>query len=158
MLARLRHLWLLVSQGPLILIKPHLRSAYRHAQVFSRSLPARLKQPLPESMAAMAKQAELLSLPELSEAQLRQVADLAALLDRASPLGLCLRRSLTRYVLLRSHSVPLDVKFGARFKNDQPDRPITGHAWVTLNDQPYFEDDENWRDFTVMLSFPRTET
>jgi hypothetical protein len=154
-LARLRHLWLLVSQGPLLLINPHLRSAYRQALALSRSLPSRLKQPLPESMAALAAHAEQFKLPELSAAQLRRTADLAALLDRASPLGLCLRRSLTRYVFLRSQGLPVEVKFGARFKNELPDRPITGHAWVTLHGRPYFEDDQNWRNFTVMLSFPQ---
>jgi hypothetical protein len=85
---------------------------------------------------------------------IRNLADLAALLDRRSPLGLCLRRSLTRYYFLRRAGVPVAVQFGAKFSGGQPDRNVNGHAWLTLNGAPYFEDDENWRGFTVMFGFP----
>lgn len=84
----------------------------------------------------------------------RRLADLTALLDRRSPFGLCLRRSLLRYHFLRRAGVPVAVQFGARFKAGQPDRDVTGHAWVALDGQPYFEDGENYRGFRVMLSYP----
>ena len=35
-----------------------------------------------------------------------------------------------------------------------PDRDLAGHAWVTLNGRPYYEDGENYRGFTVMLQHP----
>jgi len=76
------------------------------------------------------------------------------LLDRRSPLGLCLRRSLVRYHYLRRAGLPVDLKFGAKFVAGKPDREVTGHAWLTLNDHPYVEADENWKGFVVMLSFP----
>jgi hypothetical protein len=79
---------------------------------------------------------------------------LAALLDRRSPLGLCLRRSLTRYHFLRRIGVPVVLQFGAKFVAGKPDREVTGHAWLTLNGRPYYEANENWRGFAVMFSFP----
>ena len=87
---------------------------------------------------------------------MREIVDIAALLNRRSPLGLCLRRSMTRYYFLRRAGLPVEVKFGARFKDGKPDRQVTGHAWLTLNGQPYYEADENWREFTVMLTYPES--
>jgi hypothetical protein len=92
---------------------------------------------------------------QFSEDTIRNFADLAALLDRRSPLGLCLRRSLTRYHFLRQADVPVVIRFGAKFVNGIADREIAGHAWLTLNDSPYYEEDENWRGFTVMMSYPQ---
>ena len=85
---------------------------------------------------------------------LRLLADAAALFERRSPLGLCLRRSLVRYHFMRRVGIPLTLNFGARFKVGQPDREVTGHAWVTLNGQPYFEESENYQGFTVMFQYP----
>ncbi len=84
------------------------------------------------------------------------MADVVAWLDRASPLGYCLRQSLTRYRVLRRIDLPLVVHFGARFVDGKPDREISGHAWLTLNGEPYHELTENWRGFTVMWSYPET--
>jgi hypothetical protein len=63
--------------------------------------------------------------------------------------------------------VPVTVHFGAKLIGGKADRPalrhavgqvsITGHAWLTLNDQIYFEASENYRGFSVMLTFPQTE-
>jgi hypothetical protein len=91
------------------------------------------------------------------EPTIRHLADLAALLERRSPLGLCLRRSLTRYHFLRRIGVPVVVCFGAKFVAGRPDRDIAGHAWLTLNGRVYHEDSENWQGFTVMLVHPKTE-
>jgi hypothetical protein len=61
---------------------------------------------------------------------------------------------MLRYHFLRRAGVPVGLNFGARFKGGQADREITGHAWVTLDGQPYFEDGENYQGFTVILRFP----
>jgi hypothetical protein len=61
---------------------------------------------------------------------------------------------MLRYHFLRRVGVPVVLNFGARFKGGQADREITGHAWVTLDGRPYFEDGENYQGFTVMLRFP----
>jgi hypothetical protein len=53
--------------------------------------------------------------------------------------------------------VPVDLQFGAKFKDGKPDRDISGHAWLTLDGRIYHEDGENWRGFTVMLSFPQPD-
>ena len=70
---------------------------------------------------------------------------------------MCLRRSLVRYHFLRRAGLPLVLNFGTRFKGGVADREITGHAWVTLDGKPYFEDGENYRGFTVMLKHPQSE-
>jgi hypothetical protein len=88
----------------------------------------------------------------------RRLADLAALLDRRSPLGLCLRRSLARYYFLRRAGLPVVLQFGARLRpGDAAVRDLRGHAWLTLAGRPYFEVEENWRGFTVMFCYPPPE-
>jgi hypothetical protein len=91
--------------------------------------------------------------PNLPEAHIRDLADLAALLERRSPLGLCLRRSLVRYHYLRPQGLPLEVKFGAKLLGQPEKRGLTGHAWLTLNGNPYHEADANWQGFTVMYTY-----
>jgi hypothetical protein len=118
---------------------------------YARELPAALQGPLPQAVAAQTPQAADLA---LAPASVRNLADSAALFDRSSPLGLCLRRSMLRYHFLRRVGLPVVLNFGARFKGGQADREITGHAWITLDGQPYFEDGENYQGFTVMLRFP----
>ena len=136
-------------------------------RVFVRDLPKTLEAPLPQALAALTPTSPDLAFPNST---VRLLADAAALLERRSPLGLCLRRSLVRYHFLRRAGVPLSLNFGARFNvsttlrprlelvegagSGQPDREVTGHAWVALNGQPYFEDGENYQGFTVMLKYP----
>jgi hypothetical protein len=124
-------------------------------RLFLRELPERMRSPLPAVMAEFTPD----QLPDRGdkniEDNIRQLADLAVLLDRRSSLGTCLRRSLTRYYFLQREGVPVEVHFGARFVNGVPDREITGHAWLSLDDEPYHEDSANWRDFTVMISYPQ---
>jgi Transglutaminase-like superfamily len=62
---------------------------------------------------------------------------------------------LARYHFLRRAGVPLVINFGARFKAGQADREVSGHAWVTLAGQAYYEDGENYQGFTVMLRYPQ---
>lgn len=152
MKTRLQHIWLALSLLPLLAVSPPLRSALVEARQFCQSLPQRLKGPLLEALARLTPTAPADSAP--AENTLRRLADLAALLDRQSPLGLCLRRSLTRYYFLRRSGVPVVLQFGARFVSGKPDREVTGHAWLTLQGQPYYERTENYQGFTVMFSFP----
>ena len=154
MLVRLRHLWLALTVLPVLLFDARQRRLFGEMRAFARRLPQALAAPLPEALAALTSPT---SDPGLPTSALRRLADLTALLDRRSPLGLCLRRSLVRYHFLRRAGLPLVLNFGARFKGGVADREINGHAWVTLDGQPYFEDGENWRGFTVMLKFPRSD-
>ena len=153
MLARLRHLWLALITLPALLFDAHRRRLFAEMRTFARGLPAALSAPLPQALATLTPPTSNLQSP-ISVSTLRRLADLTALLGRRSPLGLCLRRSLVRYHFLRRAGLPLVLNFGARFKSGQPDREITGHAWVTLHGQPYFEDGENYRGFTGMLQYP----
>ena len=152
MLTRLRH-WAL---GVRVLIGLALagsarRELWAEMRRYVRGLPGALAGPLPRAVAAQTPTAADLALPPPA---VRDLADTAALFERGSPLGLCLRRSMLRYHFLRRAGVPLVINFGARFKGGQADREITGHAWVTLDGQPYYEDGENFQGFTVMLRFP----
>ena len=160
---RIRHWRLTISLLPFLFSSKH-RALLREMRSFCQSLPMKLKPSLIEGLRLIdprseTKESNLVLLSELrgqfSEEAIRNLADLAALLDRRSPLGLCLRRSLTRYYFLRRGGVPVVIRFGAKFVNGKADREIAGHAWLTLNDLPYYEEDENWRGFTVMISYPQ---
>ncbi len=164
MKTRLRNIGLALKVMPRILLDPRQRDLFREMRTFIRQLPIVLKAPIPQALQSITP-------PTLSrsnsEQTTREMADVVALLDWASPLGLCLRRSLTRYHFLRELGMPVTVHFGAKMIGGTPDRPalrhavgqvsITGHAWLTLNDQIYFEASENYRGFSVMLTFPQTK-
>jgi hypothetical protein len=115
-------------------------------------MPAALAGPLPTALAAQTLAGTDLSMPPDT---VRLLADAAALFERRSPLGLCLRRSLLRYHFLRRAGLPLVLNFGARFKAGVADRQVSGHAWVTLDGEPYYEDGDNYQGFTVMLRYPK---
>ena len=151
MLTRLRHMGLALRTLPALAFDAHQRSLFARMRAFVYHLPQMLSNSLPEALAILTPQEADLDLPP---AIIRRLADVAALLDRRSPLGLCLRRSLARYHYLRRAGLPLVINFGARFKEGIADREVTGHAWVTLDGQPYFEDGENWQGFTGMLKYP----
>jgi hypothetical protein len=151
MLARLRHLGLALSALPALTFDARQRRIFAEMRAFSRRLPATLAPPLTWALENLTPRSPDLQLPP---AALRRLADLAALLDRRSPLGLCLRRSLVRYHFLRRAGLPLVLNFGARFEDGAPDREVTGHAWTTLNGEAYFEDGDDYHGFTVMLRYP----
>lgn len=160
-MTRIRNWLLAILLAPALLFDARLRRLLAEMRAFCRRLPATLSVPLPKALVEVTPQT---SDPpagpnpgagQLPTSTIRRLADLAALLDRRSPLGVCLRRSLTRYHYLRRAGVPVVVQFGARFVSGRPDREITGHAWLTLDGRPYFEDGENYQGFTVMLSYPQ---
>jgi hypothetical protein len=133
------------------------RALLGEMSAFCRSLPPFLKAPLLEGLRQLTPQAAGSTAAESSSfttGTIRDLADLAALMDRRSPLGLCLRRSLTRYHFLRRAGLPVCLHFGARFLAGKPDREIAGHAWLTLDDAPYYESSDNWQGFKTMLTFP----
>ena len=150
--SRLRNL-ATVTRGLLLgLLSAQWRARLREAQALERGLPARLQLPLPDALAGLTRPRP--DLPSVSPDRLRLLCDTAALLDRRSPLGLCLRRSLVRYHFLRRAGVPVVLQFGAKFKSGQPDRDVAGHARLTLHGEPYYEDGENYEGFIVMFQFP----
>lgn len=116
---------------------------------FEHTLAARMSsQALPDLMAELTSaQADLAT----STDAVREWADAAAAFDVSSPLGICLRRSLVRYYFLRRAGLPVVIHFGARLKET---RDIGGHAWLTLNNEPYYEASENYLGFVVMYSYP----
>lgn len=159
LLARLRHLWLGLRLLPGLLTNAQQRQLLAEMRQLGRELPLLLQKPLPQAMAELETMKGERPFPLPPETKTRQLADLAALLDRRSPLGLCLRRSLLRYRYLHALGVPVMVRFGAKFApGETPDKKkITGHAWLVLAERPYHEDDENWQGYTVMLRWPKEE-
>ncbi len=91
---------------------------------------------------------------EWSADELRDLADVAALMVRDSPLALCLRRSLTRYRVLRRAGIPVVVQFGAKRAGTPRPDTLTGHAWLTLDGAPYHEPDDRWAAFTPTYRYP----
>jgi hypothetical protein len=153
MRVRARNWWAGLAALP-ALARPGNRLLWAEMRGYVRDLPAALSEPLPEALRRQTPSAADLRLrPE----SVRRLADAAALVERDSPLGLCLRRSLVRYHYLRRAGLPLTLNFGARFTGGQADRDVTGHAWVTLDGQPYFEDGDNYRGFAVVITFPEGE-
>ena len=138
-----------VSQLPSLAASAEKRQLLGEMRRFVRQLPTLVKQPMPVYMAQLGDGV----VGGVSAETTRKLADLAALLERQSPLGICLRRSLVRYHYL-NQQLPLTVEFGARFDDKQAKRTIAGHAWVTHNGEPYFEEDENWQNFTVIYRWP----
>lgn len=145
---------LIFARLPGLIVFPTHRKSLAEMIGFCRSLPEIMRNPLPEALLRITPENTLDSQPWKNERLIRQLADMASLLDRRSPLGLCLRRSLTRYHFLRSTGVPVHVHFGAKLRDGSGDRHLAGHAWLSLNKIPYHESKRNWKGFTALLTFP----
>jgi hypothetical protein len=152
MLTRVRHWLTAIVALPGLLFDARQRRAFAEMRTLMARLPQALAAPLTWALVELTPKSVDL---RLSASSLLRLADLAALLDRQSPLGLCLRRSLVRYHFLRRAGVPLVLNFGARLIKGKPDREVTGHAWVTLHGEAYHEDGENYQGFSVMLQYPQ---
>ena len=121
---------------------------------FSRVLPEKFDQPLPEMMARLTP--ESLPQPPAPPDQIRRLCDAVAAWHLASPLGICLRRSLLRYHFLRRVGLPVQIIFGARIKDQSEGGGVGGHAWITLNGQPYHENSQDYAGFVKMYVYPET--
>lgn len=151
---RLRHAALTLRALPGLALDAQQRALLAEMRRFCRQLPQRLQGPLDEALPALTPSRRA---PPAGDADLiRRLADVAALLESASPLGLCLRRSLVRFHFLRRAGVPVVLHCGARLHASaaRETRRLTGHAWLTLDGQPYHEAAEDWTGFTVLLSHP----
>jgi Transglutaminase-like superfamily len=133
------------------------RQVLRDAWRIERSLPKWFAaEPLPQLMQHLDDEARARG-PLLARDSLTRLADAAVGLDYTSPLGICLRRSLVRYVLLRRAGVGVSVHFGARKGAGGARSRIAGHAWLTLDGRPYAEEPENYRGFAVIYYYPVVE-
>ncbi len=175
-MARIRNGFLALVTLPGLALSLHQRRLYAEMKDLLRRLPGQLDRPLAEALASLtpSPRAEVgeatLRAPgverhssqrnkpargkSLTEDTIRRLADVAARFERNSPLGLCLRRSLIRYHFLRREGVPVVLHFGARFKDGRADREVTGHAWLTLDGKPYFEENENYLGFAAVVHYP----
>lgn len=149
---RIRNYTLLLRWLPVLLIDGQRRGLLRQMMAFVREIPAVMARPLPEGMASITP-TTFAADSRFSERELRELADLAAALERQSVPGICLKRSLTRYHYLTEIGVPLEVVFGARFKEGVK-RDVTGHAWLEQGGTVYWESAENTQPFTPIFRYP----
>jgi hypothetical protein len=66
-------------------------------------------------------------------------------------MGNCLKLSLLRYIQLRKRG------FNARFHMGVKPSPagVTGHAWLTLNNEPLWEDASFLKEFRETFAYPK---
>lgn len=129
------------------LVQTDQRRLTREALAFCRSLPHRLEQPLP---AALQEMTPSVAVQTLDSDTIRGLVDALTAFGAGRPLGICLRRSLARYHFLRRAGLPVVVVFGARRLGDG----IGGHAWLTLDGEPYHELPQHYQDYAVMFTYP----
>ena len=139
-------LWAWLSPGERVLV--------RRMIAFERALPDRFDQPLPAMTATLTPERRVKD--SLPPDRVRQLADAIAAWRLRSPLGICLRRSLLRYHFLREVGLPVTIVFGARIKTESEGGGLGGHAWLTLNGTPYYENPQDYRDFVTMFTYPES--
>lgn len=137
--------------------EPPRRVLLQRMITFSRELPTQFDQPLPDMMAHLTPSPRQQHTVTAPEPVIRHLADAVATWHLRSPLGICLRRSLLRYYFLREADVPVQIIFGARLKSEQEGGGVGGHAWLTLNDTPYYENPADYRGFVKMYIYPPQE-
>ncbi|MBI1879759.1 MAG: lasso peptide biosynthesis B2 protein [Chloroflexi bacterium] len=141
------------------------RELLARMMAFSRALPQQFSHPLPEMMAQLTpgesangragESAKALEKEaSLTPDDIRRLADAVAAWHINSPLGICLRRSLLRYHFLRQAGLPVSLVFGARLKDSGAGGGIGGHAWLTLNGAPYYENPDDYAGFVEMYTYP----
>ncbi len=136
-------------------LDPRLRPLIPAIRQLAASLPTRHDaQPLPDFLAGLTPPDA--DLKAVNPDRLRDLVDALARIDRRHPFGLCLRRSLLRYHFLRRAGVPLGITFGVRIRKEHEPPGIAGHAWNTLDDQPWCEREEDYRGFAVLYVWPAT--
>ena len=150
--SRRRHWWLALTVVPRLITGKQQRQLLVTMRRFVQQLPSLLQAPLPEAMAAISTSEHSLS---LNSNEVRQLADLAALLERGSPLGICLRRSLVRFHFLQQTGLPIQLIVGARFSHGRhADSTVNSHAWTTVGGRPYHEVVADYEPFTPIFHWP----
>ncbi len=150
---RLRNYRLLLRWLPMLLTNRETRQLLREMMAFVRGIPQVMKQPLPAAMQEITPEQSAHAPRRLGEQALRDLADLAAVLERRSVPGICLKRSLVRYHYLSQIGVPLEIVFGARFVAGEKKNDVTGHAWLEQAGQVYWESAENVTPFTPIYRY-----
>jgi hypothetical protein len=125
----------------------------------SQELPRQFDDPLPVMMARLTPDCPYLArqVGQVPETDVRRLVDAVAAGHFWSKLGICLRRSLLRYHFLRALDLPVVIIFGARLKDEQEGGGIGGHAWLTLDDKPYYETPGDYEGFVEMYVFPEKD-
>jgi len=135
---------------------PARRRLLRQMVNFSRALPRQFDRPLPQMMAHLTPEVNPPS--NAATDDLRRLADAVAAWHLRSPLGICLRRSLLRYYFLRQAGLPVRLVFGARLKSSAEGGGLGGHAWLTLDGRPYYENPADYEGFVEMYVYPERDS
>lgn len=134
-------------------LDPDLRPLIPVIRQLARELPARHEaQSLPAFLAELTP-AET-DLVGVDPERLRRLVDALARIERRHPFGLCLRRALLRYHFLRRAGLPLGIAFAVRIRRPHEAPGIAGHAWNTLDGQPWHEAEADYCGFTVLYRWP----
>ncbi len=129
------------------------RAMLREMRRVQAEMPARYAAlPLPQFLAELTPQRA--DWADRDEDEVRALVDALAIWDRRSPFGVCLRRSLLRYHFLRRVGLPLGVILAMRKRREGEPPGLAGHAWTTLNGQPWHERPEDMAGFTVVYRWP----
>ncbi len=112
---------------------------------------------LPQLMQRLDREASVRTL-NADASTIVRCADAVTMLDYFSPLGVCLRRSLVRYVLLRRAGVLVVVHFGARKNVVAGHSKIAGHAWLTLAGKPFAENPQDYQGFATIYTYPNSNS
>ncbi|MGB1250824.1 MAG: lasso peptide biosynthesis protein [Candidatus Promineifilaceae bacterium] len=147
---RVRNIWLLLRLLPALATNARQRALLREMMAFVRQLPAMMQQPLPDAMRSVTVAHDT---GDLVIGSVRDLADLASVLERRSLPGICLKRSLTRYRYLHDR-LPLGVVFGAKLVKGAAKRDLAGHAWLELDGRAWFESAEYYEHFTPLFRWP----
>lgn len=150
---RKRNIFLLLRLLPSLVVSGQKRKILRQMMAFVRQLPQLMKQPLPVALARIGMGDDVAA--QLSEQEVRDLADLASALERRSVPGICLKRSLTRYRFLAPFELSLQVVFGATHKKEGETPQIAGHAWLEIDGDTYWESVENYETFTPIFRWPQ---
>ncbi|MCO6450451.1 MAG: lasso peptide biosynthesis B2 protein [Caldilineales bacterium] len=134
-------------------LDPGLRGLMPEIRAFLRAMPARYDaQPLPDFLSEITPTSPDLS--GIDPEPLHHLLDSMARIDRNHPFGLCLRRSLVRYHFLRRAGLPLGIVFGVRFRPESETGGVAGHAWTTLDAQPFHENARDYEGFREIYRWP----
>lgn len=107
-----------------------------------KSLPLVLDRLTPRSMTEMP--------PEAGMGNLVYYVDRWLQLFPYNKKGNCFPRSLALYWFARRSGYPVFFQCGVRKDVSHLD----GHAWLTLDRQPFYETDPHWQHYTVTFSYP----
>jgi Transglutaminase-like superfamily len=107
--------------------------------VFAAAVPAMTRLPLPRLAALLTRPSQLRAPQPAEIDRLERVTRLAPRILRPLVRTGCLTRGLTLFWFLRHAGVDVELRFGL---DAEAGRPTDAHCWLTLDGEPYLEQQE----------------